>query len=96
METEKLALQVRRSLSAKESVQDEMRRAAPFPLLIGYSLRSARKCEGSCVCVALLWSSTVPHAALLPATLEQPSQERESGAALQRHCEKHNYPISSG
>ncbi len=95
---EKLALRVRRSLSAKESAREEMRRAVPFLLLIGYSLRSAWKCVGSCVCVcvAWLWSSAVPHAALLPATLEQPSLEKESGVASQKHCETHNYPISSG
>lgn len=93
---EKLALRVRHSLSAKESVQEEMRRAVPFPLLIGCSLRSAQKCEGSCVCVALLWSSTAPHAALLPATLEQLSQERESGLPCRNTAKRTIIPLALG
>lgn len=94
---EKLALRVRRSLSAKESTREEMRRAVPFLLLIGYSLRSAWKCVGSCVCVrcSALVLRCASHSSL-PATLEQPSLEKELGVASQKHCETHNYPISSG
>lgn len=48
------------------------------------------------MCVALLWSSTAPHAALLPATLEQLSQERESGLPCRNTAKCTIIPLALG
>lgn len=74
--------------SEKKSLE-EIRGAAPFLLLIGYTLRSARKRVGSRV--------RARRAALVLARLSTcAARTAFAGKRVRLASEKHNYPISSG